>query len=206
MLAYIANAAIRRPADLLTAETPEGDMLSHPFIYAMENASNYELERLSSALKKEGFPHNLPLRTLLEREQEFTDLLDFLVIHPELIAHLGEQHPAMLGRGDGTLALGNAFLADETRSLYAGAEHLAATRRAKVVVMGHTHEAVEWVTGFTYINLGSWTRYYRFAENEPTAPWRILRERSYERFPYSLRYVLVCDDNAVFQTWRERQS
>jgi hypothetical protein len=148
----------------------------------------------------------MPIEVALQRFDELERLLDFLALHPDIVQGMGEQDPALLGTGPGTLTLKAGFSANETEDLYAGAERVSAREGVTTVIMGHTHEPVERMQKFTYFNTGSWTRYYRFEDKERTAPWRLLRERSYESFPYRLRYVLVSPGNsaATIDTWCER--
>ena len=147
----------------------------------------------------------MPLDALLDRPDDLAGLVEFLAAHPELLAEVGEKDPALLGNNPGTLTLKQGFNANETEDLYAGAMRIASDV-ITTVVMGHTHEVVERLKPFTYFNTGSWTRYYRFAKKEQTAPWRLLRQQSYERFPYQLRYVAVPPDgaSATIETWSER--
>jgi hypothetical protein len=161
---------------------------------------------LRAALRDGGFRLRLSLDMALERPEEAEKIVDFLGTHLDLVAGLGESDSALLGSSPGTLALGASFWGDETRDLQMGARHVAAREGVTTVIMGHTHEPVEDVDGYTYFNTGSWTRYYVFEDTEKTAPWRILREGSYERFPYRLRYALVEPGatTATLATWRER--
>jgi hypothetical protein len=72
--------------------------------------------------------------------------------------------------------------------------------------MGHTHERVE---NPKYINIGSWTRYYQFADDEKLKPWSLLKSQSYEYFPYQLNYVEIASgrsEAARLITYRERRS
>ena len=97
-------------------------------------------------------------------------------------------------------------MANETNELRSAARQVATREDVTTVVMGHTHEPVEDISDFTYLNTGSWTRYYIFEDNEKTAPWQMLREGSYARFPYCLRYALIEPDvtSAHLKIWRER--
>jgi UDP-2,3-diacylglucosamine pyrophosphatase LpxH len=205
MLAYLSGTAVTRPADLLGVETDDGDSPPHPLLAWIEQASDTRRREVANELRNEGFKLPMPLDALLDRPDHLARLVEFLANHPELVAGVGEKDPALLGSNPGTLTLKKGFNADETEDLYAGATRLA-REPITTVVMGHTHEGVERLKPFTYFNTGSWTRYYRFAKKEPTAPWRLLRERSYERFPYQLRYVSVtpAGTSATIETWRER--
>jgi UDP-2,3-diacylglucosamine pyrophosphatase LpxH len=206
ILAYISNTAVSRPRDLLGMETPDGATLPHPLVVWVQRASDSERNRFVTCLRERGYSLKMPIEMALERFDELERLLDFLALHSDIVQGVGEQDPALLGTGPGTLTLKAGFSANETEDLYAGAERVSAREGVTTVVMGHTHESVERMQKFTYFNTGSWTRYYRFEDKEGTAPWRLLRERSYESFPYRLRFVLVSPGNsaATIDTWCER--
>jgi hypothetical protein len=207
MLAFVSGTAVTRPSDLLSIKTADGVDLPHPLIAWIQNASDNERTSFSRSLLEQGLRlPQIPIIEALKRKDEFERLLDFLELHPHIVQSIGERNPALLGSGPGTLTLMAGFRANETEDLYAGATNVYAREGVKTVVMGHTHESIERVQGFTYFNTGSWTRYYRFEKNERTAPWSLLRERSYESFPYRLRYVFASADSSTarMETWRER--
>ena len=205
MLAYVSKTAVVQPSDLLGVETEDGAILPHALVAWMEEASEDERKRLAGSLREHSFPLPMPLDMLLNRPDDLAQLVEFLAGHLDLIAGLGERDPALLGSNPGTLKLTKGFNANETEDLYAGAE-LVACDGVTTVVMGHTHEPIERMKPFIYLNLGSWTRYYHFQEKERTRPWRLLREQSYERFPYRLCYALVRPggSSATIETWHER--
>jgi UDP-2,3-diacylglucosamine pyrophosphatase LpxH len=205
MLAYLAGTAITRPVDLLGLEDENGDTVPHALAAWIMEASDAERLELGDALRRRGFNLPIPLEALLDRDNELARLIDFLADNSDLVERLGEKNAALLGEQEGTLTLKRGFTANETEDLYRGASHIA-SGDVTTVVMGHTHEAIERAKSFTYFNTGSWTRYYRFAEHEPTAAWNMLRERSYERFPFHLRYVVVKPGAsfATMETWFER--
>jgi UDP-2,3-diacylglucosamine pyrophosphatase LpxH len=206
MISYLARTAAGRPQDLLNVEAPDGATLPHPILVWARQAPEAQLNRILDGLQARGFPLLLPLAMALERQDQSPDLLHFFADNPDLLDGLGEKDPALLGRTGGTLTLRQGFAANETEALYAGAEEIVRREGVNTVIMGHTHEAVTRTEQFSYFNTGSWTRYYRFENDEPTAPWRVLREQSYERFPYSLRYALVRIGaaSATVETWHER--
>jgi UDP-2,3-diacylglucosamine pyrophosphatase LpxH len=205
MLAYLAKTAVVRPTDLLGVEDLTGAALPHPLSDWVKSAPAADRQRLTAGLRDRGYRLAMPLDMLLERPDEAARLLEFLAAQPDLLDGLGERDAALLGASGGTLKLAAGFRADETEDLYAGACAVAAREKVSAVVMGHTHERVDRREGFTYFNTGSWTRYYRFEEKERTQPWRVLRERSHERFPYRLCYALVRPGaaQATLEAWRE---
>ena len=205
MLAYLAGTTVTRPSDLLNVENEDGKPIAHALCSWIEVASDDERSALGEALRQRGFALPIPLDALLERPEDLARLLDFLAENPDLLEDLGEKEGALLGEQAGTLTLKKGFTANETEDLYQGARRIAVDS-VTTVVMGHTHEAVERRDAFNYFNTGSWTRYYRFADNEPTAAWSMLRDQSYERFPFQLHYVMVKPQAsfATMETWSER--
>lgn len=205
MISYLSGTAITRPGDLLGVDTEDGESPPHPLVAWIQQASDLQRKTLADSVKAGGFNLSKPLGLLIDRPDDLAQFVEFLANHTDLLADLGEKSPALLGSNPGTLTLKRGFNANETEDLYAGA---AAVARGPIttVVMGHTHEGVERATPFTYFNTGSWTRYFRFAAKEPTAAWHLLRDQSYEQFPYQLRYVEVPRDGhaARIFTWRER--
>jgi hypothetical protein len=204
MLGYLLRTTVSAPSDLLTVKDQSGQSRSHPLVSWIEEASDGENTRMANSLREHGFDLSIPLTLLIERPAELERLIDFLADHPELISNLGQKDPALLGSHDGTLTLTKSYDANETQDLYIGAID-AAIGGVKTVVMGHTHQPVKRLKGFSYFNTGSWTRYYRFSDNEPTRPWAVLKDHSYDDFPYSLQYVLVPPDadKATVEIWAE---
>jgi hypothetical protein len=71
-------------------------------------------------------------------------------------------------------------------------------------IMGHTHEPV---SGEHYINTGCWTRYYRFGGDQNMRSWDVLKEDSYQLFPYELRYAeIMAGGVPAAKLFREQKS
>ncbi len=204
MLEYLLRTTVSAPNDLLTVKDPSGQSRPHPLVLWVEEASDGERKRVAKVLREHGFELAIPLTLLIERPNELERLINFLADHPQITSNLGQKDPALLGENAGTLTLTESYDANETQDLYIGAID-AAIAGVNTVAMGHTHEPVERLRGFSYFNTGSWTRYYRFSDTEPTRPWAVLRNHSYEDFPYSLQYVLVrpSAEKATVETWAE---
>jgi UDP-2,3-diacylglucosamine pyrophosphatase LpxH len=205
MAAYVARTLASRRGDLMHAaddDTPAGAPLAEWF----RNASHADREKLRAVLRDSGVRVRGTLDMALEDPAEAEQIMHFLATHLDLVAGVGDGDGTLLGAAPGTLALGASFFGDETSDLREGAKGVIAREGVTTVIMGHTHEPVEDVGGATYFNTGSWTRYYVFETRERTAPWRLLREASYERFPYRLRYAFVEPGatSATLRTWRER--
>lgn len=205
MLGFLAASAMTRPGDLLGFGEAGEVMPPHPLAVWLARAKPDDRRALKRHLEARGIALARPLSLIEEQSPDFLKLIDFLADNLDLISDIKEDDDSLLGTGAGTLTLAKGFRANETEDLFQGA--LAEGRDGvTTVVMGHTHEPIERSEAIAYFNTGSWTRYYRFGESEATQPWRLLRERSYERFPYSLRYVDVPSGatHATMETWRER--
>lgn len=205
MLTYLARTAVTRRADLMT-EVGSAAPRTTPLAGWVNSASPDERRRLKALLNDAGLQFNRPLDMLLERPDDAEKVAEFLGDHLDLVERLGETDASLFAAPGTTLTLAAGFTGNETQDLKDGAAQVAAREGATTVVMGHTHESVEQANGFAYFNTGSWTRYYVFGDDERTAPWRVLREGSYERFPYRLRYAFVRPGaaSATLETWHER--
>ncbi|MDF0521732.1 metallophosphoesterase [Bradyrhizobium yuanmingense] len=206
MLGYVTHTAFTRSDDLLGIDPPANVGPSNPLVRWIRSATDPERNELARRLQDSGFALDTSLDFLADDPAAIAPLLDHLAREPALVANLGEHDQALLGTEPGTLSLKEAYSINETEDLYDGAAN-AAIGGINTAVMGHTHEPFQRAQhGLTYFNTGSWTRYYRFAKEEPSRPWRILQQRSYETFPYSLRYVLVKpgEMTATMELWRER--
>jgi DNA repair exonuclease SbcCD nuclease subunit len=123
-----------------------------------------------------------------------------------------EEREDLLGIGDDRyLGLKEGFSLDETSMLVDGAIQILRERSQEVavVIMGHTHEPVMRPEGLPYFNTGSWTRYYRFGEDDDPRPWSILQKGLYRDFPYQLLYAEIDPRNpsaTVVKTYRTRNS
>lgn len=207
MLKYLAVTGMTRREDLLTVEAPDGSTLPDPLVAWLARAGKTEQSRLASSIKAQGLTLGMPLEMAVTRPDESEQLRTFLAQRPELLEGIGEQDPSLLGGTEGTLTLRAGFKANETEDLFAAAEKVFATHPGvTTVAMGHTHEPIDRSGAFRYFNTGCWTRYYQFTQDEKTKPWKLLRDRSYEHFPYRLLYVLVKPGASIatMETWQER--
>jgi DNA repair exonuclease SbcCD nuclease subunit len=172
-------------------DTGTSNLLTRLKEMAMENGQLFQ--RLNQA-----YPSDRDLGVLLSDPSEQEHVLAWLAEHLELL-----EEPAEAGRSDllstdegdeSYLSLARGFRLDETKLLEDAANKLldpSSETGVKLVIMGHTHEPVEKPKGLSYYNTGSWTRYYRFNDDDHPSAWSILREQSYVNFPYELNYVDV---------------
>jgi UDP-2,3-diacylglucosamine pyrophosphatase LpxH len=140
-----------------------------------------------------GVPIEMPLEMYVSDEERAEELLDALGEHPERLDGWPEAPEDLLSIGDEDDALGlvQGFTADDTATLKRAASAALERGGVEVVVMGHTHQAVTPTSALSYVNTGCWTRYYRFADDEHTIRWPMLRKPNYELFPYQLNYFEV---------------
>jgi UDP-2,3-diacylglucosamine pyrophosphatase LpxH len=99
--------------------------------------------------------------------------------------------PTLSLQSDVTLsAVVGANFVDGKEELRKVAQKRAISRSAKVVVMGHTHQAdiVPMADGSMYYNPGSWTRYLELAKGQRVTLDDLRREDNY---PYALNVVRV---------------
>jgi UDP-2,3-diacylglucosamine pyrophosphatase LpxH len=206
MISYLSKTVVGYPRDLLSSDIGHGLNGPHPVAVWYRHATNRERVRLVERLTSLGFPMEMPMEMAMERRREAQQVFEFLDRNFSAFAGIGEHPVEFLGSTDKTLALRVGFSVNETELLLAGAYDLARTGRATTVVMGHTHEPVSRKGPVEYYNTGSWTRYYRYDANERTAAWHLLRKKSYENFPYSLRFAFATDSkpSVEVRTWRER--
>jgi len=204
MVSYLAGTLAGQRSDLMSVRRPEQP--AHPLATWLQTSTRSERQELVQRLRDCGFSSEMPLDMFAGRPADLERLAAFLLEHPEAVEDFGEKDPALLGASSGTLTLRDGYNANETESLYDAATSIANREKVTTIVMGHTHEPVERTAGFVYINTGSWTRYFRYSDADRTHPWRVLREKSYERFPYRLMYAMVPPGGsaATVEVWRER--
>lgn len=91
-----------------------------------------------------------------------------------------------------TLSLMRGFNIDESAELLRKAKRIISIDTSvKLVVMGHTHEAMVYPHGENYINTGCWTRYLKPGTKKIPSNWDILKLNGEKYFPFELNYVYV---------------
>jgi UDP-2,3-diacylglucosamine pyrophosphatase LpxH len=195
ILRFLSGRAVKRPSDLLTLPEVQGHKELGPLLTdAMKHLKPGEQTALAETFQKTGLAIHEPLEMFIRHPEAQARLMDFLAVNPELAQGLeAPQSDALLSADGppGTLSLTQSFLVDETEILKAAAHRALAEPGTQVVIMGHTHEVVKPTADLSYINTGCWTRYYRFAPNEPVRSWPLLRASSTARFPCELNYAEV---------------
>lgn len=204
MVSYLAGTLAGQRSDLMSMRRPEQP--DHPLAAWLQTSTRSERQQLVQRLHDRGFSVEMPLDMFVGRPADLERLAAFLLEHLEVVEDFGEKDTALLGASSGTLTLRDGYDANETEALYEAAASIASREKVTTIVMGHTHEPVERTAAFAYINTGSWTRYLRYSDADRTHPWRVLREKSYERFPYRLMYAMVPPGGsaATVEVWRER--
>jgi UDP-2,3-diacylglucosamine pyrophosphatase LpxH len=200
LLVYLINTLKRKPGDLLGLTDGTGPQARPMLVRLAQSLPPERAQDLQRRLAERGFPEfEVPLAMYVSKEVNAEKLLDFLVSHPDLCEALAR------GRGD-ELALGKGFTVDETKVLKGAARRRLTEKGVKAVVMGHTHEVVR-PGELPYFNTGCWTRYYRFRDDQPIRSWKLLRDPSYELFPYQLNYLEIVPGRDVplkMRTFHER--
>ena len=182
------------PSDLLGLNSSEATSLGNALAKSVEKMTDTEQGAFAAALRSAGFGSTRPLLILVSDPEGQVRLLNFLAEHPELADGLADQPESnsllSLDGGAGELTLTKGFVVDETRELKRVARNiLVADRTVEAVVMGHTHEVVDFSERLAYANTGCWIRYYQFGDGEMSLRWPLLRDPTYELFPYWLLYV-----------------
>jgi UDP-2,3-diacylglucosamine pyrophosphatase LpxH len=204
---FLGISAASRFSDLLGLPELEAGGLDTGIGAFADQMTQEEQLKFIKRLEEKRFPGMKPLLVLAHNPEDQVRLMDFLAENPELIDGLSEspESPDLLSL-DGTgedLTLAGGFKVDETRELKRAALKALTNREVEAVVMGHTHEAVDFSEDLQYANTGCWIRYYCFDDNESALRWPLLRNPSYSLFPYRLLYVeagpgsapkLVCFD------------
>lgn len=204
MVCFLSRTLAGQRHDLMSVERSEE--LTRPLAAWLRTSTRSERQGVAQQLRDRGFEAEMPLDMFVDRPADLERLVVFLLEHPDVVEGIGENDSALLGAFPGTLSLKNGYNVNETEVLYESAAAIANRERVTTIIMGHTHEPIERRAAFAYLNTGSWTRYLRYSDGERTHPWRVLREKSYERFPYQLRYAVVppAGSAATVEVWRER--
>jgi hypothetical protein len=204
MSRYLARTLSQRRGDLLSQPTKgELDDSQNPARVLVEGLSDSEQELLAARLVRSGFPLNVPLRVYVREPNHGTAFLDAIAAHPVMVADLGTDSEGTLGdAGDSRLlTLRHGYSVDETAELRRAAGRALQYPGVSLVIMGHTHEPI---VDDQYLNTGSWTRYYRFDDDERLRPWSLLRTDSYKLFPYELNFAEVRHESGRLQLFRAR--
>lgn len=209
MLAYINTLVHHHRKDVLSHGTASEPGVADYLRKRFSTTSKLELESIARKLRDHGVILEQSLAMSMAVPAEAERLLAVFDEHPELLAGLEAAGAATLGGAiPGTLTMAAGFVADETKALTEAADRALATPGVNLVLMGHTHEAVARSTR-SYINTGSWTRYYRYQDGQATASWDVLRTDSYTTFPYQLNYVEILNGRAAdarLATYHERHA
>jgi UDP-2,3-diacylglucosamine pyrophosphatase LpxH len=197
LLRYLVRTGITAPTDLLSAS---GDVVDSTTALRERleelNDRNKELQR---RVQRDGFSPYLPLSLVLDDPKQTELLLEFLADRPDLLQGLDPDDGGYLSNSgeDGTLSLARGFLVDESRELIEGARGiLARNTDTKLVIMGHTHEALNRPANLAYMNTGSWTRYFQQSASEKLRPWSLLKKGSEKHFPFAPKYAEITSAGA----------
>jgi len=204
LLKFVGYTLGKSPKDLLSAGDDRRTLL-RKFPERLGELSRTDAERLVSRLKREGFDlQGMPLDFYLRDEARVEKLLDFMCLNSEVLDEVRADDSGLLSAGvAGYLTLGGGFMQNETAALKAAARKIIDDGLATAVIMGHTHEPVETDAGLNYVNIGSWTRYYREgADLNRTRSWNMLKKSSYEHFPFELAYAEVLAETGSTLTRR----
>lgn len=194
MLRYLTKEGVTSPGSLLALEQPDKGFGPSTLLKKLvDTAKESDLVLLTNELVARGFQLNIPLKMFVNKPANAERLMTFLSQNTDLLQHLEKAERSLLGSTKGTLSLGKGFFVDETQKLAEAALRVLNRDGVEYAIMGHTHEPV---TGPHYINTGCWTRYYRFGGDQNMSSWDVLKEDSYQLFPYELRYAEILAGDA----------
>jgi len=184
MHAFLAKTLVTHPKDVLKRDGGEPVSAASLVRAAFEKTSVSRQNAFIDAVRGRGYPLNISPKITLANENSAAALLSFLSDNLDLLDGIDS------GPAEGTLKLGQAFRVDETNELRSHALRTVSDPNtgARFVIMGHTHEVVNEPS---YINTGSWTRYYKLQAKERLRPWTVLRTKSWNEFPYQLNFALA---------------
>ena len=189
MLTYMAKEGVTSPGSLLSLEMPNEDFGPSALLKDLfDSVDQSTLVWLTNELSARQYPNLRHLKNLIATPAEAQRLLTFLSQNPDLLKPFEKARGSVLGATPGTLSLGTAFFVDETQKLAEMALRVLNRDGVEYAVMGHTHQPV---SNPHYINTGCWTRYYQFGGDQNMRSWDVLKENSYQLFPYELRYAEI---------------
>ena len=205
MLTYMTNEGITNPRSLLSVKNPaEGLGPSALLKDLFDRANDSDIVWLTNELEASGFELDKHLKMFVAKPANAELLMTFLSQHPDLLKPFEKVKRSTLGATSGTLSLGTAFFVDETQKLAEAALKVLNRDGVEYAIMGHTHTPV---SGQHYINTGCWTRYYQFGGDQNMSSWDVLKEDSYQLFPYELRYAeIMAGGVPAAKLFREKKS
>lgn len=200
LLKFLSTISLRHRGDLMDAPEEIG-IDPRPVLREWEqHLSAARREAFYKALDDRGFPLDRSLELYVSDIDNAKELMNFLSDNMDLIEDPPpEAESSLLGIDEGTMGLYRGFKVNETVELTKKAKEALKRDGVKAVIMGHTHEVVS-DPALPYINAGCWTRYLDFRKTDRIRSWSVLREDSYELFPYQLNYVEIKGDDPTLVT------
>jgi UDP-2,3-diacylglucosamine pyrophosphatase LpxH len=187
---FLGDRLTTEPRDLMSIDGDPKKLESY-LKYRIQQLSKSEEKQMTDRLSGEGFTMGgMEVGFYLGNDEEnLGKLFDFLATHPNILEAIDADRGLLSADEKGYMTLGAGFVADETEALIRAAREIINSGKARFVVMGHTHEAVQ-PGSVNYVNTGSWTRYFRQAEAVGnSSSWALLRNSEYTNFPYELAYA-----------------
>lgn len=193
MLEDLITTLSHTPRDILEYKSTQGFDPRPVFKHIVKEFTDTERKSFTDRLRERNYPTEIPLSMIANDLEKTEQLFEFMSENFDIIPDIGKPDSSYLSTTgeQGMLELTRGFFTDETKELTRAAEQLARQHNMDMIVMGHTHEAVNMAQPVNYINSGCWTRFYHFEKHEKTRPWSFLKTFSYKRFPYQLNYVKI---------------
>ncbi len=193
MLKDLITTLSHTPRDILEYKSTQGFDPRAILKNVVAEFTDTERKSFIDRLRERNYPIDIPLSMIANDLEKTEQLFEFLAENFDIIPDIGEPDSSYLSTTgeQGMLELTQGFFIDETKELTRAAGQSARQHDMDIIVMGHTHEAVNMNQPVNYINTGCWTRFYHFGKHEKTRPWSFLKTFSYEKFPYQLNYVEI---------------
>jgi UDP-2,3-diacylglucosamine pyrophosphatase LpxH len=206
LLKFLATITLHHRGDLLDSPEESGLDPQPVLLEWIRHMSKAEKLAFDEEANARGFVLNRSLETYVSDKLRAEALMTFLSQNLDLISVKGGD-ASVLGTSQGTLGLYRGFRLDESELLAEKAAEILKHHEVRAVVMGHTHEVV-CGPDLAYVNSGCWTRYLDFRKTKHIRSWSVLRENSYELFPFELNYVEVDPKDSQYVrklTFREKK-
>ena len=130
------------------------------------------------------------LNTYVQSIENANILMDYLCVHPDWLKDKYVNTTRFLDSGRrGYLSLSKGFLQNENELFISAAKKMIKKDHSKFVIMGHTHSPCNCNWG--YLNTGSWTKYFNFADFSELRPWVFLTSQFENEASFKLNYVEI---------------
>jgi UDP-2,3-diacylglucosamine pyrophosphatase LpxH len=204
ILLFLSKRFAQNPGEVMSIKKPDQAGAQAILAHLFETLSKDDQALMKKSLEEKGLQIKgslgMYMNEPVQAQENAEKIMTILAENLDLVESFEDEDDALLslGGGDGTLSLGEGFSIDETEELKKAVKNIIYHNEVSTVVMGHTHDPVDELK---YVNTGSWTRYYQYADEEKTRPWILLKSSGFKNFPFQLNYAeLILDGSAIFKS------